>query len=180
MPLATPIEIRKLVIRYNKDGVSKSEIARRLALNRQTVRSIISRFAEHGDAGLLPRYDRCGPKEILTSSLIYRSFCALRRWHPKRGYDYIRSEIMAKYPTIKPPDRRTVYRWWHQLGLVEARTTLPRLADRSTNLLHHTWQVDAKEKMKTKNGNRCCWLNIVDEGSGMVICPPVFPLWRNR
>ena len=56
----------------------------------------------------------------------------------------------------------------------------PKEQARWAKHLHEGWQIDAKEEILTANGYKNCWLNIVDEHSGTVIDPPVFPLQKDK
>lgn len=175
MPSATPLAVRQLVIDLFTAEVSKSEIARRLELSRSTVIAIIRRYEVNGESGLEPTYYNCGPSGPRTDAFLVRAYCCLKRWHSGWGYDRISSLIISKYNSMMLPDRRTVYRWWNTRGLVKSKAKGPPVDHPWAKTLHEGWQVDAKEKMTTADGERCCWFNIVDEASGTVVAPPVFP-----
>jgi len=175
MARALSFDLRRRIVNLSEQGVAKSEIARRLSISRGSVYTILERHAERGLDGLCPDYKNCGPKQPFREAFLVRSYCALRRWNPNDGYDRISSKICAKYgEQYKIPNRSTVYRWWHARGLVPPRTVTQPGDPNWTNILHEVWQVDAKEKMKLLDGQRYCWLNVVDEASGTVIDPPVF------
>lgn len=174
--MVTPIAIRKLIIDLHIKGVSKSEISRRLEVSRTTVISLIKRFKDLGDAGLLPSYHRSGNRGLRFTSLLVRSYHCLKCWHPAWGYDKISSLIRIKHPDWRLPDRRTVYRWWNRAKLVTPRSKNIPPPRPWASTLHDGWQIDAKEAIKLATGQRCCWLNIIDERSGTVITPRVFSL----
>lgn len=176
MPIATAFPIRELVVTRYREGVAKSHIAKQLGLSRGTVTTLIKRYESGGQEGLVPNYAACGRRVDRSEDFIFRAYQCLKTWHPGYGYDRISSQISTKRPGLKLPDRRTVYRWWNAKGLVIKRLKTRGRSAPWTKELHEGWQVDAKEKMKLADGSRCCWLNIVDEGSGTVVDPPVFPL----
>lgn len=175
MPRPTPLAIRHTIVTLSEKGMSQSSIAVNTAVSLSTVKTILRRYRDRGKAGLQCDYSRCGPKEVLFNALVYRQYICLRKWHPRWGYDKITSMMIAKYADRKCPDRRTVYRWWKKVDLVPPRSQPPQSEGDWAQRTHQTWQVDAKEMMITKAEQRQCWLNVVDEFTGMVIDPPVFP-----
>ena len=174
MPRPHSISVRHSIITLRSRAHSMPDIALRLGISLSSVKTILSRHASEGHDGLLTRYHNCGKAGERADAAVVRYFVCLRKWHPNWGYDKIRSLILSKYPLLKLPDRRTVYRWWHKRELVKVKSKLPKEEKYWAGSLHDCWQVDAKEVMTLANGQRCCWLNIVDEKSGMVIDPPVF------
>lgn len=175
MPQPTSLSIRHTIITLRNGNCSQAEIAVKTGVSLGTVKTIIKRYREHGESGLTPSYDQCGQRGIVTDAFQVRCYLALRRWHPTWGYDKISSLVAAKYPTLKLADRRTVYRWWHQHRLVQLKSKPPKTEKKRATKPHQVWQIDAKEMMHTQADRPHCWLNIVDEFTGMVIDPPVFP-----
>lgn len=178
MPRPHSISVRHSIITQRSRAHSMPDIALRLGISWSSVKTILSRYAVEGDAGLTTRYHNCGQSGLRTEAIVVCYFVCLRKWYPNWGYDKIRSLILAKYSSLKLPDRRTVYRWWHERGLVAVKSELPKEEKQWVPCLHNGWQIDAKEVMHLVNGQSCCWLNIVDEKSGMVIDPSVFPQSR--
>ena len=74
------------------------------------------------------------------------------------------------------PNVRTFYRWFHWNKQIRSKSKVPKQQAQWARHLHQGWQIDAKEEMQTLDGQKSCWLNIVDEHSGTVIDPPVFSL----
>lgn len=175
MPRPIPLSVRHSIVTLRARHYSMPEISAKLSVSLSTVKTILSRHAARGDAGLKTDYDRCGQSGERTDALTVRYFICLRKWHPSWGYDKINSMILARHPAWKTPDRRTVYRWWRSRGLVVLKSKLAKEEKQWANDVHDGWQIDAKEMMRLADETTCCWLNIVDEKSGMVIDPPVFP-----
>lgn len=175
MPQATPLPIRLHIVEFRQKGLTQSQISQRTSVSLSTVKTILRRHRQRGDEGLSPDYDRCGSQQLRSSPFIIRAFVCLRKWHPTYGYDQIFSQIKSKYPDLKLPDRRTVYNWWHRFNLVAKRSKPPKPEADWASKPHQTWQVDAKEEISIANGQKHCWLNVVDEYSGAPLSPPVFP-----
>lgn len=174
MPRPIPLAVRHTIITLRESGTSQTSIATQTKVSLSTVKTILRRYRDRGKDGLKCDYNRCGPPEIRFDNLVYRQYVCLRKWHPGWGYDKITSLMIAKYGDRKHPDRRTVYRWWRKAGLVLPKSQPPKIKGSWAQQLHQTWQIDAKEKMKTQAEGLHCWLNVVDEYSGMVVDPPVF------
>lgn len=179
MPRPISLSIRREVVALWQRHYKQPEIASRMSISLGSVKNIIKRYKQRGASGLKPDYDKCGARGVRSDELVYRQFVALRIWHPSWGYDKIASLIAEKYPDRVLVDRRTVYRWWHRLGLVKKTSIAPKRDAEWSDQLHDIWQIDAKEMINTQDGQKCSWLNIVDEGSGMVIDPPVFSQGQN-
>lgn len=180
MPRPIPLSIRQEVIAMWQRRYKQPEIALKTGISLGSVKNIISRYKQRGLTGLKPDYDNCGSTGIRSDKLMYRQFVALRCWHTSWGYDKIASLMLEKYPGRVIADRRTVYRWWHSLGMVKKASTPPKREAEWSDKLHDIWQIDAKEMIKPQDGPFCSWLNIVDEGSGMVIDPLVFPQGKDQ
>lgn len=179
MPRAIPMALRKSVIDQCKKGISKTQIALNLGIGRTSVHKMLQMYEEQGDAGLLPNYGNCGRNRPGPDDLIYRSVRCFRTWHPKWGADKIKAELHRLRPTLNLPSTKTLYRWFHWNQQITSRSRLPAAPRQWAKSLHEGWQIDAKEQMQTQDGKKSCWLNIVDEHSGTVIDPPVFPLQKH-
>ena len=172
--------IRQSVISQYKKEIAKSRIACNLKIGRTTVHSIISKYEQEGEKGLIPKYDNCGKPRPQSSDFIFRSIRCMRTWHPSWGGDKIRSKMLQLRPHLDLPEVRTFYRWFHWNKQIDPKSKAPKEQARWAKHLHEGWQIDAKEEILTANGYKNCWLNIVDEHSGTVIDPPVFPLQKDK
>jgi len=176
MPKALPMAIRQSIISQHKSGISKSKIACNLQVGRTTVHSLISEYEEKGEQGLHTNYGNCGKPRPDESDFIYRAVKCFRTWHPTWGGEKIHATLSQLRPELKLPKVRTFYKWFHWNKQIIAKSKIPKEGAQWASHLHEGWQIDAKEEMQTKDGQKNCWLNIVDEHSGTVIDPPVFSL----
>jgi hypothetical protein len=180
MPRAISMAMRQLVVDQYKRGISKSKIACNLQIGRTSVHTIISRYKEAGESGLIPNYDNCGKSRPQASDFIYRAVRCMRTWHPNWGGEKIRSQMLMLRPELDLPEVRTFYRWFHWNNQIESKSKTPKQESHWAKHIHEVWQIDAKEEIQTADGQKNCWLNIVDEASGAVIDPPVFPLQKDQ
>lgn len=177
-PISTGV--RTSIIQQHLKGISNSQIAINFQVGRTSVHKLIKRYKEEGDKGLIPRYSNCGKhRPCASTNLGYRAVRCFKTWHPNWGSGKIRAEILKINPAIVLPTVRTLNRWfrWNQQNT--ASTKLPKAPRQWASQLHEGWQIDAKEEMKTADGVKQCWLNIVDEKSGTVVDPIVFPPQEN-
>ena len=176
--MARPIAmaVRQSIIQGFEQGISISQLSRNYKIGRTTIHQIIKRYKENGEEGLKPHYKNCGKPRLTSTDLVYRAVRCLKTWHPNWGAEKIKAEILLARPNLALPTVRTLNRWfqWNQQN--KSTTRLPKTPRKWAKFLHEGWQIDAKEEMLTMDGNKQCWLNIVDEKSGTVIDPPVFSL----
>lgn len=171
--------IRQSIIKQYHKGLSKSQIARNFEVSRTTIHCLIGRYRILGEQGLKPRHRNCGKARPDENDFIYRAVRCMRAWHPGWGGEKIHAELSYMRPGLKLPSVRTFYRWFHWNGQIEPGSTVPKEPAKWATYLHEGWQIDAKEEIRTADGNKQSWLNITDEHSGTVIDPPVFPLQEN-
>ena len=176
MGQSTPMSLRRSVIAQFQKGKSKTQIAQNFGLNRGTVHTLVQRFESEGEQGLKPLYENCGRERPDETDFIYRAVRSMKTWHPGWGGEKIHAEISRMRPSLKLPSVRTFYRWFHWNDQVKPSSKVPRQPAQWAKRIHEGWQVDAKEEMRTTDGTKQCWLNIIDEHSGTVIDPTVFPL----
>jgi transposase len=177
MPVPVPVPVRQAIARRAQRGESPPAIARALGLPVRTVYHLIARSRHGGAAGLAPAYRRGERSRTRAAERLRAAALDLRREHPTWGAGLIR--LRLKLPPGRPrPAERTVQRWFRQAGLGSApagrrpaATTLPARAGRP----HDVWQMDAKEQVRLRSGQRVSWLRIVDECSGAVLWTTVFP-----
>jgi Winged helix-turn helix len=60
MPRPIPVPVRQAIWRRSQDGQDGPAIAKALGLTPRTVRRLVRRFRQEGQAALIPSYDRCG------------------------------------------------------------------------------------------------------------------------
>lgn len=64
-----------------------------------------------------------------------------------------------------------------KLHLQDPRESAKHQKIGSSRAVHNIWQVDAKEQITLSDGQKACYLSIVDEKSGAWLGSSVFPLY---
>jgi len=179
MGLAIDIATRNLIIEQRKRGHSFIKISSDLKVGYTTVRNIWQRYLIKGEAGLVPDYKNCGKASIESNMTFYRGSLWLKRLHPQWGAPLILLKLKQRYGVEEAPSARTLQRWFRnsQLNTPRQRKNNPKIG--RSKATHNIWQVDAKEQMTIANGEKICYLTIVDEHSGAWLEAPVFPLSSN-
>ena len=167
--------VRQNIIAAHQAKQSISAISREFGVSRTTIYNLLARHQEQGEAGLQPRYAHCGKVRPHEQDFVYRAVRCLKHWHGGWGAEKIRAHLRLYRPQLDLPSVRTMYRWFAWNEQTPPRSQVPRTAQQWAKRLHEGWQVDAKEELRTADGQAHCWLNITDERSGTVIDPPVFP-----
>ena len=175
MPSPLPVAIRHQIVARHQNGESLRLISRSLKLSFSTVRAIWRSYRKHGEAGLLPAYDRCGPCKVRSLKLIYRAALWLKRRHPKWGAGLIRLLLEKRWPHKSLPHQRTFQRWWRAAGLNSPARRLPREPKQWAKAVHDVWQMDATSHMRLADKSGASWLSLSDEHSGAVLVARAFP-----
>jgi hypothetical protein len=176
MPRPLPVPVRQAIWRRSQDGQDVPIIAQSLGLASRTVRRLVRRFREGGQASLTPSYDRCGAATPKPSEAVLQAAVNLRREHPTWGAGLIRVMLRRQLPDVAPPAERTLQRWFLRAGLAPAPAgRRPAGNPWRAEQPHQVWQMDAAELVKLRTGQRVCWLRIADECSGAVLWTAVFP-----
>lgn len=176
MGLATNQPLRQQIVILRQNGQSYTQIGQDLGLHYNTVRQIYRRYEAEGQAGLKPRYAKCGKTGVCSSHLYYRASLWLKRRHPKWGAPLILLLLEERYGRDQAPSVRTLQRWFRAAGL-----NVPRQKHNAPHIgrsqaVHNIWQVDAKEQLQLEDGQPFCYLTVVDEKSGAWLEAPIFPL----
>lgn len=155
-------------------------IVARYRVSARTVRRLWARFEEHGDAGVVPNYERCGTYQAeATPPDMVEKICRTRRDHPRWGTEMIRLELGTQ-PRL--PSSRTMRRHLRKAGLQVAPAGRPSAVERPriprAERPHQGWQTDAAEQFHLHGKKQACWLRFVDECSGAFLSTFVFPLAR--
>src|SRR5512135_620272 len=176
MPRPLPVSVRQAIWRRSQDGQDGLTIARALGLATRTVRKLILRFRQGGQAAVRPSYDRCGAATPRLPEPIVQAAVGLRREHPTWGAGLIRVMLRRQRPHDPLPAERTLQRWFLRAGLAPAPAgRRPTAETRRTERPQEVWQMDAAERVPLRTGRRVSWLRIVDECSGAVLWTAVFP-----
>jgi len=176
MPCALPMAMRQQVAEQYRKGQKLIDISEHYGLSYSTVRKLCKRLDKEGAAGLTPRYSHCGIKPASpASTLIKRAALWLKRLHPGWGAALICLKLKQRYRRAPLPCERTLQRWFRAAGLYKAKSTFPAGVKTWASRVHDTWQVDAKEKLVLGDGQKACYLSVVDEKSGALLDALVFP-----
>jgi transposase len=168
--------LRFEIVEKKAQGHSLLQISELLHLSYSTVRNIYHRYQSDGQAGLTPLYHHCGVcVKQGKAKLVKRAALWLKRLHPLWGAPLIRLQLKERYGSKYLSSERTMQRWFKLAGLYRVKTTFPPSDVHWACHVHDTWQLDAKEQLRLKSGEKACYLCVVDEKSGALLAPFVFP-----
>ena len=176
MPAPVPFAIRQAIARRHQRGETPAAIARALGRPVRTVQHLVARGRRQGAAALVPAYPRGERPRPRAAARARDQAVGLRRDHPTWGAGLIRLFLQLP-PGRRPPAERTLQRWFRRDGLGPApKGRRPAAAPAArAGRPHDVWQVDAKEQVRLRSGQRVSWLRVVDECSGAVLWTRVFP-----
>jgi hypothetical protein len=176
MPRPISIPVRQAIWRRLLDGQDGPTIAAALGLAPRTVRHLIRRFRQGGQAAVMPASDRCGAATPKPSEALVQAALSLRREHPSWGAGLIRVRLRRRHPHQAPPAARSLQRWFLRAGLAPAPAgRRPAAESRRAARPHEVWPMDAAEQVPLQTGQRVSWLRIAEEWSGGVLWTAVFP-----
>ena len=173
MPEAISLGIREQIIEAKSEGKTLKEIALEKKMSYSTVRNIWC-LHQRGEP-LAPKYGNCGPKGPKYSALIHRACLWLKRRHDEWGAPFILLKLEERYPDEAIPTPRTVQRWFANAKLNKKKSEIPQGPRDWAKEVHETWQLDAKEQFVLKDGQKACYLSIIDEKSGSALRARAFP-----
>ena len=170
-----PYDYRLKIVSDRESGLTFKQIAQNRGFSLRGVKKIWKQYQLFGEAGLQTRYHQSGRKSPYDQKT--RDLIAAGR-DAKPGAPYLHSILMEQYPDWELPHVRTIQRWWKASTTdsgAQRQKGKPK-PDKSewTDEVHHTWQIDGKEKVKLKNGQQVSWLNIADEASSSELLAGVF------
>lgn len=173
MPEAISLGIREQIIKAKSEGKTLKEIALEKKMSYSTVINIC-RLHQRGES-LVPKYHNCGPTGPKYSALIYRACLWLKRRHADWGAPFILLKLEERYPDEALPSPRTVQRWFSKAKLNKKKSKIPQGSRVWAKEVHETWQLDAKEQFILKDGQKACYLTVIDEKSGSALGAQAFP-----
>lgn len=178
MPKAIPMSKRLLIIEGRESKKTIQALSIEYEVDYSTVKRLLRRHKASPEAAPLPRYNNCGKrKRDAKTDIVYRGVRCFKRWHPTWGAGKIRTELLRYDNTLVIPSDRTLQQWFKDFGQTRRRRdVVPSVESSKGKAAHDVWQIDAKEEMKTLDGQLNTWLNIKDEYTGAVVEPTVFPL----
>src|SRR4051812_1085321 len=176
MPKPVPVPVRRKLLQLARRGEAAASLAAAFGLPVRTVRHLLKRFRDRGEAAVAPDYLAPRPLPHAHPAEVRDAALALRRDHPSWGAELIRVALRVGRPELPSPSATTPRRWSRDAGLGPAprghRPSGPRARAAAP---HEAWQVDASERIPLRDGTEVCWLRVVDEASGAVLRTAVFP-----
>jgi transposase len=175
MPAPIPVPIRQAILARWQKGESVATLAEDMQLSARTVRHLVRRFAQRGQNGLAPDYDRCATKKVATDDATFQKAVEMRQQHPMWGGGLIRV-LLQEQGNDACPSERTLQRWFRQSkSAVAPPGRRPASDEHRACQPHDVWQMDAVDQLRLGNGQRVSWLRVVDECSGVVLQTTIFP-----
>lgn len=163
---------------FGDENLSKAAISRRLQVSYTSVRTWLSRYQAQGDQGLIPAYSACGRPAQFSPQVICQAL-EYKRLHPLWGAPFILLKLADDFPNTQLPKARRLQQLFRREGLQPKRNRFPRGPGKWAKRPFDRVQVDAKELLKTADGQACCYLNFTDEYTGSELDAFVFPLCPN-
>jgi hypothetical protein len=174
MPCAIPLAVRQQIIELKTKGRSLRSIAQEQHLCYATLLRLWKRYKAEGIKGLTPYYNNCGPAAgSRCAPLIYRAAVWLKRCHPDWGAAFIRVMLQDCYKDLTVPAERTLQQWFSDKQLYKPKSSFPPVHS-VARLAHDVWQIDAKEKLCLRSGQKASYLSVVDQKSGCLLKATVF------
>lgn len=167
--------IRMECIRRWQSGEKKSEISRSTGVDYHCLLGWIARFEEQGETGLKPHYKLCGRKTKVSPE-VNEKIKAFRQAHDEWGGAYIQLQTKRAFPDAYIPGTRQIQRLLKSTGLMPKRSKQPVVCGDWAKQPFERVQTDAKERLVTRDGRPCCYLNLIDEYTGAALEAFVFPL----
>ena len=149
-------------------GASVTEVAGRFGVSRQGVHRWLSRYRDHGLAGLSDRSSRPRSSPTRTPAEVEALICELRRNHPSWGARRLVWELTRRGCPEPVPSRATVHRVLVRHGLVQVTPRGRRREDykrwqRSEPM--QLWQMDIVGGVFLADGTECKVVTGVDDHS---------------
>ena len=176
MGVSIPKVTRQGIALLIEEGVSKTDISKRMDIPYRSVLKISKRYEEKGQFGLDTLYHQCGRHEAATTYRFKRLSIWLKRLHNEWGAPIIRVVLTKRYPHEVVPCIRQMQKWFIKAHLNKPRQQKSQPFIGHALATHNIWQVDAKERFTLTQGQDANYLNIVDEYSGAWLEAPLFPL----
>ncbi|MEV5705958.1 IS481 family transposase [Actinoallomurus sp. NPDC052274] len=162
------VEQRYQAVLQVLSGASVTEVAGRFGVSRQAVHRWLSRYRDHGLAGLSDRSSRPRSSPTRTPAEIEALICELRRNHPSWGARRLVWELTRRGCPEPVPSRATVHRVLVRHGLVQVTPRGRRREDckrwqRSEPM--QLWQMDIVGGVFLADGTECKVVTGVDDHS---------------
>lgn len=175
-----PQQLRLLAVKlHSEEGLSIREISRRLSVSVPTISEWLDKYKGEGVQGLSTRYHLSGRCVGFNNSIIDKALL-YKRQHPQWGAPFILVKLEDDFPGQQLPSARWLQKIFQQKQVQIQRTRLPKGKVNWATKAFDRVQVDAKERLKTADGQACCYLNFTDEYTGSELDAFLFPLCSNQ
>lgn len=172
-------KVRSEAIRLVKEEKkSMLNVSQQLGVSYTSVRSWVKRYGTLGEKGLLPNYSNNGPVCRFSEQIIEKAIW-YKEQHSKWGAPFILIKLEDDFPKQALPSARRLQQIFKEKDLQPKRCRLPKSKGSWATQAFDRVQVDAKERLKTADGQDCCYLNFTDEYTGSELDAFVFPLCSN-
>jgi transposase len=161
---------------YAEENKSLSWIREELNISYTSLRSWIKRYKSKGEQGLLPNYSACGRSREFSQEVVQRAV-DYKKEHEDWGAPFILLKLEDDFARQPLPSVRRLQQIFQQLELQPKKDNLPKGDGKWAKHAFDRVQVDAKERLKTADGQDCCYLNFTDEYTGSVLDAFLFPLF---
>ena len=175
MPAALSLNIREEIVNRRKDQETFRSISEEMGLSYDTVRGIWRHWEKTGK--LEPNYDACRKKGVRKAKAVYEAATEMKRQHPRWGAQVILIKLRREFEQDDLPSERTLQYWFRKAGVnrtVRTQQQKKPFVKRGQEA-HDVWAIDAKERIKLKDGSYASWLMITDEAKGATIYSETFP-----
>jgi len=167
--------MRQKVIEQWRSGASYAALSRQYGFTYNTVRNWCCRYQAGGDAGLLPNYAKCGRRVSPEHEKLFRLVRLTKHLHPGWGIPYIVQRIEQQYPDVDLQSIRHYQRRLSEATKKLPKATLPKSEKaHKSSRVHQVWEIDANERLRLREGQGVCYLNITDEKSGAILKAQAF------
>lgn len=143
------------------------ELAARMGISRKTAYKWIDRYRDAGPAGLMNRSRRPESCPHATPDAVVQAILEVRRRHPRWGAKKLLRILRRRTPALEWPARSTVCDLLKRHGLVPHTRRRPPRSHPGRPLTPMTapnviWTADFKGQFKTRDGQYCYPLTLVD------------------
>ena len=173
MPKPIPVAIRRQIVERHQGGEKLSQVAKELGMPYESVRNVWRLYRKEGR--IHPNFQASGRKGARCARKVYFAAVFLKALHPTWGAGLIRQVIRERWPDLQVPSPRSLQRWFASKRPKGRKREPAEARIGRGKAPHNIWEMDSREGIRLKNGERVIWLLVSDEASGAVLSHEVFP-----
>jgi transposase InsO family protein len=164
-------------------GATKTDVAARYGVSRQSVHEWVRRYQADGLGGLTDRSHRPTRHPAQMPTEVEAAVCELRRVHPRWGQRRLRYELGRSGCPGPVPSEASIYRLLVRRGLIEPKRRRRRREDyrrweRPGSM--QLWQLDVMGGVFLTSGAECKLVTGVDDHSRFLVIAAVVPRATGR